>query len=159
MNKSKIFGGGLLSRRMIMNILENKGGNNMLDYGTFNVVNPKYPSWKYWQVSTEDNKIEVDLGKLTFVPKRILAVYDDDVNDYYYANNAATIFYANESSNGYSYLENGNSFAENKSFKESDAIYIRYSVEEKRLYLHVRQWANIKCGKWRWIAIGELEDD
>ena len=148
----------LLRVRSLMSAVKEASG--VFDYGTFNIVNPSLPSYKYWQVPTEDNEIEIDLEKLTFVPERILVVYDNDVNNYFYATNyMVSIFYANESVNGYSCLEGGNCFGENKSFKETDAVYVRYSVEEKKLYLHIKQWTNIKCGKWRWIALGELNDE
>lgn len=147
----------LLRVRSLMSAVKEASG--VFDYGTFNVVNPRYPSYKYHQVSTTDYAIEVDLGKLTFVPEKILAIYDDDVNEYSLANNATVIFYANEVSNKHCYADGGGSWMENKSFKESDAKYVRYDEESKKLYLHINQWQNIKCGKWRWIALGVLNDE
>ncbi len=144
----------LLRVRSLMSVTKEAG---VFDYGIFNITNPNNSTFSYWQVSTTDNMIEIDASRLSFEPKTILAVYVDEKA--YFVQNRISLFHANEISNGYVCGNTGGNFAEEKSLKEADAKYVRYDVENKKIYLHVNQWGTFKCGKWVWLALGELNDE
>lgn len=130
----------------------------MLEYGTFNIEDPNHPTYEYWQIPTADKIFEVDVSKLSFVPKMFILMHDDN-EKIRFLQNRISFLYGNKLSNGIMPSDGGTVRAEEKSFKDTEASYVRYDEENKKLYFHVNQWATLKCGKWRWIAIGELEDD
>lgn len=54
----------LLRVRGLMSAVKEASG--VFDYGIFNITNPNNPTWTYWQVSTKDNMIEIDVSRLSF---------------------------------------------------------------------------------------------
>ena len=145
----------LLRVRSLMSAVKEASG--VFDYGIFNITNPNNPTWTYWQISTTDNMIEIDISKVPFEPKTILAAYVDEKD--YFIYNRVSLFRANEISNGYCCGDGGGLATDEKSLKEADAKYVKYDAENKKIFLHVNQWSTLKCGKWVWIALGELNDE
>lgn len=121
----------------------------MIKYGYFEIENEKYPGAETYQVSITDFNIRVDTG-LIITPHKIICTYIDQMKT---INKGVSLFFGDSISNGYSEeTTNANTIFDLNSFKSSDALYLTYE-ETGNLYLHVKQWANIKCGKWIWIAI------
>lgn len=142
--------GGDLMRRRLMRIMKEEE-SELIKYGYFNIENPKYPGDENWQISVEDFLVEIDTG-LPSVPDKIICTYIDDMQT---ATKGVSIFISTRNiKNAYADESAAiNVSVDDISFDNPSAKYVRYDKETQKLYLSVRQWAMLKCGKWMWIAI------
>lgn len=139
-----------LGRRMLMKLLGQEG-DEMVKIGYFEIENPVYPGSESYQVSDAENVVGVDTG-LTTAPQKLLCVYIDEMQT---DSKGTSIFSGYSGGNGY-YGEKSSdtvSLREATDFRSADALYIRFDEVTGKVYLHVRQWAYLKAGKWMWIAI------
>lgn len=125
------------------------GGDGVIKYGYFD-IKPEIEE-EYWQASTDDFVVEVQTN-LDATPKKILCIYMDDKE--VQNSRGVAIFYGSMTGNGY-YVTSNNTggVAESVPFLYPEAQYCRYDDSSKNLYIHVKTWTYIKCGKWMWIAI------
>lgn len=138
----------MMRRRTLIDLLS--GRNDMVKYGYFEIENERDPGTESYQVSTTDFNVEIDTG-LTIAPHKIICTYIDPMKT---SNRGASVFFGDSISNGYSEeTTTANTIFDLNSFKSSEALYLIYEESTGKIYLHTRQWAWIKCGKWIWIAI------
>lgn len=122
----------------------------MVKVGYFEIENPLWPGEEYYQVADAENVTVVDTG-LTTAPQKMLCIYIDKMQT---DSNGTTIFTGFSKANGYFQEKVGapTGLNEGVDFRSNDALYIRFEETTGKVYLHVRQWAYLKTGKWMWIA-------
>lgn len=132
---------------MLMDLISR--GDGVIKYGYFD-IKPEIES-EVWQVNTDDFTLEVPTN-LDATPKKLLCVYID--NKEVYNSKGVAIFCGSMTGNGYqNTIDKVGGVAESVSFLSPEAQYCRYDDNTTNLYIHVRIWTHIKCGKWMWIAI------
>lgn len=137
-------------RRRLIQIMKVEE-SELIKYGYFNIDNQKYPGSENWQIAVEDFLVEIDTG-LSSIPDKIICTYIDEMQT---ATKGVSVFIGTRNiRNVYTDEAAGSGvFVDDISFDDSSAKYVRYDETTRKLYLSVKQWANIKCGKWMWIAI------
>lgn len=142
--------GGELMRRRLMRIMKEEE-SELIKYGYFNIENQRYPGAENQQIMVEDFLVEIDTG-LPSVPDKIICTYIDDMQT---TTEGVSIFISTRNiKNAYTdEVTKVNVVVDDISFDDPRAKYVRYDEGTQKLYLSVRQWAMIKCGKWMWIAI------
>lgn len=124
------------------------GGGIPLQTGTFEIIDPKHPTWEIWQVNitNADYEISVDLGDTAtaiyaFCETPILA---PTAENYYSILFGAA--YINGEASG------KEDRAEAVSLNNSAAKFVRYDSTSKKIIFHLEQWRIFVTGTYRWIA-------